>query len=53
MDLCRICLLPGGGEGFSLEFIFGQWTIAEMIKFCSGIEVKIKFSKMVETYVGS
>lgn len=37
---CRICLLQCGGGEVSLELVFGHWTIAEMITFCSGIEVK-------------
>lgn len=43
MDTCRICLLPATEQVASLHTIYGRRTVAEMIWFCSGIEVILNF----------
>lgn len=39
---CRICLLPATMQMVSLHVTFGSRSVAEMVRFVSGIQVNVK-----------
>lgn len=51
METCRICIQPATMHAVSLHSTYDKSTVAQMIRFCSGLEVKILISKMEEFFI--
>lgn len=52
MDKCRVCLSENLDEKLSLDTeILNHQTVADLINFCSGIEVNILINKLSDKHI--